>query len=323
MQEEVPDRPFLWSEIHSLANESLAELEKTIREEINANISPPPKSGGARHQFFVLLGERADAWAARAKDAYQKCLAQIGRKSSPAVEYAIWFNGLRFFIAENLRQLMYLNCAMGPEKQRLIGLRFKKYAPQKDVLEAEGTARDIERIVERISKRYEAESSRQDWFEELNKLIAEIGGQRQPQQAPGILPSIGRSENPLLQARDSLVTRNIEPHRKLTDSAEQETSTDERFSVSEDFRSVSFHGKDYQLTRSQSIQLKILFQAHRSPHPGVDKDKLLSAIESETSSVRNIWKRSPLWQKLIFSPRKGIYQLKLPRPVDSDSVLGP
>jgi hypothetical protein len=92
--------PFKWSEIHSLAKAKLEALDQTIREEIQTRLEPLPASGGARHQFFVLLSERVDHWATRAKTAYLECLAQIGREPSHSINQSIWENGLKFFITD-------------------------------------------------------------------------------------------------------------------------------------------------------------------------------------------------------------------------------
>jgi len=112
-----PSGPFLWSEIHSLAKDKLERLDKTIRAEISAAVTPLPASGGARHQFFVLLEEHANEWANRAKNAYFDCLTEIGREPSLSIRLSIWDNGLRFFLGENLRQFLILAC--GISKQEL------------------------------------------------------------------------------------------------------------------------------------------------------------------------------------------------------------
>jgi hypothetical protein len=87
---------------------------------------------------------------------------------------------------------------------------------------------------------------------------------------------------------------------------------DRRFSASSDYCSVRFDGTEYTLTPSQSRMLKVLWEAWESGHPAVHKDRLASAgRDSETSEVRNTWRRCALWQTLIVSRKKGVYQLDL------------
>jgi len=78
-------------------------------------------------------------------------------------------------------------------------------------------------------------------------------------------------------------------------------------------RTIRFRGKEYKLTRNQAKIVKLLHDAHRSRTPAVGKDLLLGAIESETSRVRDSFKKSPLWGTLIIPNQKprGTYQLNL------------
>jgi hypothetical protein len=66
------------------------------------------------------------------------------------------------------------------------------------------------------------------------------------------------------------------------------------FSASEDYRSVTYKGDSHILTQNQSIMVRLLHCAHLAGHPEVGKDRLLLAIESETSEVRSSFKNSPL-----------------------------
>ena len=84
------------------------------------------------------------------------------------------------------------------------------------------------------------------------------------------------------------------------------------FSASEDYRSVTYKGDSHILTQNQSIMVRLLHRAHLAGHPDVGKDRLLLAIESETSEVRSSFKNSPLWNSLIVRKRRGTYRLDLP-----------
>jgi hypothetical protein len=83
------------------------------------------------------------------------------------------------------------------------------------------------------------------------------------------------------------------------------------FPFSEDYRGVLFRKRWYPLTRNQSLMVRVMYQAFLDGFPDVHKDKLLTAIESETSSVRDSWRASPLWNTLVVSRKKGTYRLNL------------
>jgi hypothetical protein len=87
------------------------------------------------------------------------------------------------------------------------------------------------------------------------------------------------------------------------------------FSHTDDYRSIRFKGETHLLTRSQASMVRLLNIAYQSGYPEVTKDKLLSAVEAETSEVRSFFKGSPLWGTLVVkASRKGIYHLNLPHP---------
>jgi hypothetical protein len=96
-----------------------------------------------------------------------------------------------------------------------------------------------------------------------------------------------------------------------TKESKQESAKRNLFDAAPDYRSICFRGKRHTLTRNQSKIIGVLHKALLAGHPDVSKDKLLSAIESETSQVRDSFRRSPLWKTLVTSPRLGVYRLNL------------
>jgi hypothetical protein len=81
-------------------------------------------------------------------------------------------------------------------------------------------------------------------------------------------------------------------------------------SPTSDYRSISFNGETYGLTRNQATIVKLLDDAYKRGTPDVGKDTLLGAMEAETSRVRDSFKKSPLWGKLIVAGKtKGTYRL--------------
>jgi hypothetical protein len=91
---------------------------------------------------------------------------------------------------------------------------------------------------------------------------------------------------------------------------EQEESI---FRPSADYRSIKYKGVPYSLTRNQSTIVRLLHDAYLNGTPALGGDALLSAIEAETSRVRDSFKGSLLWGNLIVSNRspRGTYRLNL------------
>jgi hypothetical protein len=92
----------------------------------------------------------------------------------------------------------------------------------------------------------------------------------------------------------------------------QPTAQPPVFAHSTDYRSLTFEGKAYLLTRGQATVVKLLHEASQRGTPAVGKDTLLAAIERETSRLRDSFRHSPLWGTLIVANRKprGTYQLR-------------
>ena len=83
------------------------------------------------------------------------------------------------------------------------------------------------------------------------------------------------------------------------------------FSHSTDYCSIRYKGVPYALTRNQSTIIKLLHEAYLKGTPSLRKDALLSAIEAETSRVRDSFKGSPLWGTLIVANKKPRGTVKL------------
>jgi len=79
-----------------------------------------------------------------------------------------------------------------------------------------------------------------------------------------------------------------------------------------DYRSVLFEGKEHTLTLNQATIIKTLHQAHKEGHSTVGKAAVLAAIGTETSRVRDSFKKSSLWGTLIIpGEKRGTYKLSL------------
>jgi hypothetical protein len=85
------------------------------------------------------------------------------------------------------------------------------------------------------------------------------------------------------------------------------------FTASIDYRSIRFNGVPHALTRNQGTIIKILHEAFQRGTPSVGTFALLAAVESESSRVKDFFRRSPLWRTLVVSgERRGTYRLNLP-----------
>lgn len=84
------------------------------------------------------------------------------------------------------------------------------------------------------------------------------------------------------------------------------------FAHSDDYRSINFNGKPYDLTRNQATIVRILHEAYQRGTPTIGRAELLAAVESETSRVRSFFRNSPLWKTLVAQgSRQGTYRLNL------------
>ncbi|WP_109485459.1 hypothetical protein [Occallatibacter savannae] len=173
----VPDdrNPFKWTEIHLLAKAKLASLDTAIRKEIDECPDElPPNLGGARHQFFVLLKERAVDWTLRAKNAYLDCLTEVGREPSQSIRLSIWQNGLRWFVSENVNEYLILACGITKEeRKRAIGPEPERSTPKmKEVI---FTLHQIGGVVQAVFSQFQAEmKSTGNWLADTQQLMMDI-----------------------------------------------------------------------------------------------------------------------------------------------------
>lgn len=69
--------------------------------------------------------------------------------------------------------------------------------------------------------------------------------------------------------------------------------------------------------------IRMLHEASRAGLPEVSKQRLLSEIEVETSEVRDMFRKSPLWNTLVGQGnRRGTYQLSLGKDIADVTLSG-
>lgn len=86
------------------------------------------------------------------------------------------------------------------------------------------------------------------------------------------------------------------------------------FRHSEDFRSVTYQGREFTFTESQSIVVRRLHEAKRKGLPGLSTTELLDGFEAGTVKLSEVFKRSPAWETLIqrdTNRRSGLYRLAI------------
>ena len=82
------------------------------------------------------------------------------------------------------------------------------------------------------------------------------------------------------------------------------------FKYDEDCRSIRYRGEPYAPTSRQAIIVSILHKGFLTGHPDQSKENLITAIEAETSEVRDQFRETPLWKTLIIpGARRGTYRI--------------
>ena len=211
---QVPhDRPFLWSEIHSIANERIALLDAMIRKEIKKPQSPIPKHGAERSQFFLLLEEKANFWADRARVVYEDCLKDIGREDSFSARSTVYHNALTFFLGVNLRNFLYLECGCIVERPDPLRPPGQPRRTHTITVVPHDVGLRLTQIIDRVRWRIEKKFTRSgDWLAELQGLLRETQPQLETQsprpnhphtkEVPNVLPTTdGFATPPAVQAK--------------------------------------------------------------------------------------------------------------------------
>ena len=81
-----------------------------------------------------------------------------------------------------------------------------------------------------------------------------------------------------------------------------------------DFRTIYFNGERHELTTGQAQIVEFLCKELQNGIPEVHRDRLLEALDSPSSRLRDTFKKSPLWRKLIVQgKRRGTHRLAVAR----------
>lgn len=79
---------------------------------------------------------------------------------------------------------------------------------------------------------------------------------------------------------------------------------------SPDFRSVTWGGRDYHLTRKQAVIVSVLWEGWEAGTPDVGQEVLLRTADSECTRLVDLFRRSSAWGELIVAGETaGTYRL--------------
>ena len=183
--------PFRWVEIDVISTEKLSQLESLLRRKVAKQLRPYPKDAGERRRFLLMLADEADDWIESADRSFGECLTSIKRAWSYDTANLIWSYGLDDFICKQIRDLLLLCCGMDDEKKKLLAYRpYKNYPTPTDVLDAQTRSREVNHIVEKLTKSWQeklsqrAASDPNSWLAKLQKTLHEMDPKKYPVSAP-------------------------------------------------------------------------------------------------------------------------------------------
>jgi hypothetical protein len=170
------------------------------------------------------------------------------------------------------------------------------------------SATEERRVV--LEQRLDEARGRLESLRAEHRAAAYMTGDRRYRTCRSIEKVIGQAEQ-----HRSMLDRELQELNSATQASESQKvpNEDSIFSHSDDYSSIKYKGVAHSLTRNQSTIIGLLHKAHLGGTPLLHKSTLLSAIQAETSRVRDSFKGSALWGKLIVpngSPRS-TYRLNL------------
>jgi hypothetical protein len=94
-------------------------------------------------------------------------------------------------------------------------------------------------------------------------------------------------------------------NQKEGSRVENNEGTTGGFSPSQDYRSVSIHGKNFTLTSRQAQVIQILDEHRKEGHPDVGQDYILEQLGSPNSRLSDTFKSNRIaWKTLVISGKK-------------------
>jgi hypothetical protein len=86
------------------------------------------------------------------------------------------------------------------------------------------------------------------------------------------------------------------------------------FTHSPDYRTVYYRGQQFFLSPLQAHAVQVMHEHHQRGTFVLSNDFILAEIGSKATLLRAVFKKNPeAWKALIFSPKKGMYSLNIPK----------
>ncbi len=123
---------------------------------------------------------------------------------------------------------------------------------------------------------------------------------------------LGEEEIPMENRHETTMTLENESAFQGQRIEPGEATPSPAFKHSEDYISITFNDQTFTLTSRQAQVVQILHEAHKNELPDVGQHHILEKLGSQSSRLRDTFKRSDLWGTLIVQGKKsGTYRLNL------------
>lgn len=123
---------------------------------------------------------------------------------------------------------------------------------------------------------------------------------------------LGVMEDQIAAWRSELVVQGLPSTCLVSLTVSPGGAADHDFRHSDDYASVSVHGRHFSFTQPQAKAISILHEAYTKGLPDVQQRRILSELDSYAASLRDVFKRSGAWQTLVVAgERRGTYRLNL------------
>ena len=126
---------------------------------------------------------------------------------------------------------------------------------------------------------------------------------------------LGAMAEVVAREADALAAGSLPNHclvRLAADAGEPERDHEERFRHSPDYAMVVVDGREYHLSPLRAAAVRVLHEACLQGVPELNGQYILAAIESNSTGLSDVFKRSPAWGTLVVSgATRGAYRLNI------------
>lgn len=157
----------------------------------------------------------------------------------------------------------------------------------------------------------------------LNQAILDLNISNMPFELPyesTLIPQSGFSlmticEHPEMESAKE-AHRNLDVWKAYLEKLEEpeESKPEPALKHSPDFRAITAKIK-FELTEDQAKVVKMLWEARNNGIDSLSGDEILVEIDlvdkNFTKKMKEVFKRSPAWNSLVISPKRGFYKLNI------------